>query len=134
MRWLLLAAVAGCAGASPRQSACTAPAERAEVAQIQVGWNAMSSGRPQDPPVVNMRNPQRYEQDAERMAQDLLARCRKGEPLAPLQEKFSEVSPGTSVIDASSDAPYREAALCLQPGECAVVHGPSAWHVLKRVN
>ena len=76
MRWLLLAAVAGCAGASPRQ----------------------------------------------------------GEPLAPLQEKFSEVSPGTSVIDASSDAPYREAALCLQPGECAVVHGPSAWHVLKRVN
>jgi hypothetical protein len=134
MKWLLALGFLGCAGSGPRPPACTAPAERAEVAQIQVGWNAVSSGRPQDPPVVNMQNPQRYEPDAERLAQDLLARCRRGEPFAPLQEKFSEVSPGTSVIGASSDAPYREAALCLQPGECAVVHGPSAWHVLKRVN
>jgi hypothetical protein len=38
------------------------------------------------------------------------------------------------VIDASSGAPFRDAARCLEPGQCALVHGPAAYHVVKRIN
>ena len=134
MRSLALLLALGCASAQPRPPACTAPAERVEVAQIQIGWNAVLTGRPRELPVVNMQNPQRYEREAEELAADLLRRCEKGEPLAPLQERYSETDPGTSVIDASSSAPYREEALCLRPGRCTLVHGPVAYHVVKRLN
>ena len=134
MRSLALLLGLGCASAQPRPQGCGAPAERVEVAQIQIGWNAMLTGRPQELPVVNELNPQRYERDAEQLAVDLLRRCEKGEPLAPLQQQYSEVGPGTSVIDASSGVPFRDAALCLKPGQCALVHGPAAYHVVKRLN
>src|SRR5260370_21479774 len=116
MRSLALLLALGCASAQPRPQACGAPAERVEVAQIQIGWNAMLSGRPQELPVVNELNPQRYERDAEQLALDLLRRCEKGEPLAPLQQQYSEAGPRLSVIHAPSGAPFRDAALCLQPG------------------
>lgn len=105
------------------------------MAQIQVGWNALPSGIPQEPPVVDQRSPgTRYEKDAERLAQDLLQRCEKGEPLAPLQQQYSEAEPGTQVIDASSKAPFRDAALCLQRGQCSLFRSSVAYHVLKRIN
>jgi hypothetical protein len=134
MRSLALLLALGCASAQPRPPACSAPAERVEVAQIQIGWNAVLTERPRDPPIVNMQNPQRYEREAEELAADLLRRCEKGEPLGPLQQRYSEVDSGTSLIDASSSAPYREAALCLRPGQCTLVRGPVAYHVLKRLN
>ena len=124
-----------CAGAAPKPAACTAPADQVEVAQVQVGWNALASGRPTDPPVIDQRGPTtRYEPDAERLARELLASCEKGEALAPLQEKYSEKAPGTQVIDATADVPFRSAALCMKKGECALFHSAVAFHVLKRVN
>jgi len=132
--WVALTLLVACAGAAPRQTACTAPAERAEVAQIQVGWNAVPPGGPDRPPVIDERHPPRYEKEAEKLAQDLFVRCKKGEALAPLQQRYSEADPGTQVIDSGSDSPLREAALCLRPGECTVFHGPAAYHVVKRLN
>ena len=135
MRLAFALLLAGCAGASARPPSCAAPADQVEVAQIQIGWNAVTSGRPSDPPVIDQRVAgTRYEADAERLARDLLTKCEKGEPLAPLQQQYSEVGPGTQVLDASSNAPFRSAALCLKKGECMVFHSDVAWHVLRRVN
>ena len=44
---LVLVSTLGCATAQPRPAACASPAESVEVAQIQVGWNALDSGIPQ---------------------------------------------------------------------------------------
>ncbi|HUJ27745.1 MAG TPA: hypothetical protein VLW85_17090 [Myxococcales bacterium] len=134
MKKLLLLCLSACASASPRPPSCTAPAEQVEVAQIQIGWNALVTGVPTQPPVVDVERPVRYEKDAQALAKQLLARCEKGEPLAPLQQQYSEKGPGTMVIDAGSEAPFRSAALCMKPGECALYRSAEAWHVLKRIN
>jgi hypothetical protein len=105
-----------------------------EVVPIQVGWNALPSNLPGRPAAVDLMRPVRYQKDAELLAQDLLARCQRGLPLAPLQKEFSEAEPGTQVVDGSSDAPFREVALCMKQGECAVFNGEGTYYVLKRIN
>ncbi len=132
-RAILVFACAACASTPIRESdRCDAPAERVEVEEIQVGWNVYSP--PGRPPVVDMRHPTtRDQKQAEALTSDLLEQCKKGVPMGALQERFSEVPPGSQVIGANSKVDYKATALCLQPGECAAVRGKIAFHVVKRI-
>jgi len=128
----VLVLCAGCAsGPRPDPAACAAPADRVEVEQVQFGWNRVDYEN--RPPVVDVQRPSRDVRQTESLAEELLAQCRKGVPMAPLQDKFSEVPGGSQVLGPNSDVDYKAAALCLQPGECVVVRGKVAFHLLKRV-
>ena len=121
-----------CASAPTRDpAACSAPEGRVEVEQVQVGWNRLDPG--EQPPIVDLERPSRDPRQAETLANELLAQCRNGAKMDKLQEKYSEVQPGSLVIGAHADVPYKAAALCLQPNECAMVRSKIAFHVLKRI-
>ena len=116
MRILLagLAAGIGCASAPPRDpSGCSAPAHRAEVLQVQIN---------------------RSRRQAEELAGDLLAQCRKGERMEGLQDRYSDAPPGSILVGPQARVPFRSAALCLHKNECALVRSETAFHVLKRID
>ena len=132
MRLALLGlAATACASASPREPSCTTPAERAEIQQVQVGWQRLDP--PLQRPIVDPRVPTRSPREAEQLATDLLEQCRRGAAMDALQDRFSEVPGGTVVVGQRADVPFKSAALCLKPGECAMVHSNIAFHVLKRI-
>lgn len=109
-------------------------ADRVEVQVVQVGWLQLASGQPYRPPVEDLRHGRTPDpQEAAEIAQDVLDRCRKGESMDLLQRDFSEEKRGTQVIEPRSDAPFRDLALSLKPGECALYRSSYALHVLKRV-
>jgi hypothetical protein len=130
--WPALALCAACASAPTRDpAACAAPSDRVEVEQVQIGWNRLDPG--DQPPIVDVARPSRDPRQAETLANQLLAECRRGAKMEPLQEKYSEAQPGSLVIGTHADVPYKAAALCLQPDECALVRSKVALHVLKRI-
>jgi hypothetical protein len=133
MRPALLCAVAwaGCASAPPREPICATPAERAEIQQVQVGWQRLDTT--QRRPAVDARAPTRDPRQAEDLALDLLRQCRAGAAMEPLQDRYSEAPGGSVVVGGRSNVPFRNAALCLQKDECALVHGDSAFHVITRI-
>jgi hypothetical protein len=128
---LFLCAACASAPATREPEACNQPAVRAEVEQIQIGWNRLDPG--EQPPIVDVAHPSRDPRQAESLANELLVRCKKGEKMAPLQDKYSEVQPGTLMLGADSAMPFKAASLCLRPGECAMVRGKIAFHVVKRI-
>ena len=131
--FLPLAAGLACASAQTRDPAgCAAPAERVEVQQVQIGWNRLDHG--EQPPVVDLARPSRDARQAETLANELLALCRKGAKMEALQDRYSEVPGGSVVVGTRANVPFKGAALCLQKGECAVVRSKIAFHVLKRID
>jgi hypothetical protein len=114
-----------------REPTCVTPAERAEIQQIQVGWQRLDPTMQR--PVVDPRVPTRDPRQAEDLARDLLGQCRAGAPMEPLQDRYSEAPGGSVVVGRRSDVPFRNAALCLQQNECALVRSNVAFHVLKRI-
>jgi PPIC-type PPIASE domain len=121
-----------CASVPTRDpGACATPANRAEILQVQVGWNRMDV--PGRPPVVDVQRPSRDERQAESLANDLLAQCRKGASMESLQDRYSEVPAGSVVVGRQAKVPFKAAALCLQKNECALVRSNVAFHVLKRI-
>ena len=134
MKLLLVcvAASAACASAPIRDpGACAAPADRAEIMYVQVGWNRLdpSKRRPQADPAIPNRDPRQ----AEALANDLLAQCRKGARMEGLQDRYSEVPGGSVVVGPQARVPFRAAALCLRKNECALVRSDVAFYVLKRI-
>jgi len=134
MKLPLLCAVAcaACASSPVRAPTCTEPAVRAEIQQIQVGWQRLDPNLQR--PVVDPRVPTRDPRQAEELARTLLDRCRSGEALEPLQDRYSEVPGGSVVVGPRSNVPFRTAALCLRKNECALFQSNVAWHVLKRID
>ena len=126
-----MATAIGCAAAGPREPTCTVPADRAEIQQVQVGWQRLDP--PLQRPIVDPRVPTRSPRDAEELASDLLAQCRKGASMEQLQDRYSEVPGGTVVVGRRADVPYKSAALCLKQNECALIRSNIAFHVLKRI-
>lgn len=121
-----------CASAPTRDpAACNAPFDRVEVEQVQIGWNRLDPG--DQPPIMDVDRPSRDPRQAETLANEVLAQCRRGAKMEPLQEKYSEAQPGSLLIGAHADVPYKAAALCLQANECALVRSRIAFHVLKRI-
>jgi hypothetical protein len=130
----IAAVAAACACVSPPTrdpAACATPADRVEIEQVQIGWNRFDPG--QRPPVVDPARPSRDPRQAESLAGDVLAQCRKGVPMDALQNRFSEVPGGSIVVGPQAKVPFKAAALCLQKNECVVVRGDVAFHVLKRI-
>ena len=133
--WLacLAAAAVSCASAPTRDpTGCAAPAERAEVQQIQVGWNRLDPGN--QPPIIDPARPSRDPRQAETLANELYAQCKKGVPMDALQDKYSEAPGGSVVVGPQARVPYKASALCLQKNDCALVRGRVAFHVLKRID
>ncbi len=107
------------------------------VQHILIGWKdapAVKSGRGDD------RAKERPKADADKMAQDLLARVQKGEDMAKLMKEFSE-DPGSKdnarAYPVSPDAPmvepFKNLSLRLKEGEAGLVKSPFGWHVIKRI-
>ncbi len=129
---LAAAAAAACASAQTRDSSgCADPAERVEVEQVQIGWNRLDYGK--EPPVTDVMRPSRDVRQAESLANDLLALCRKGARMDQLQDRFSEVPGGSVVVGPQAKVPYKAAALCLKKDECTLVRSNVAFHVVKRI-
>jgi hypothetical protein len=129
----LLLALSACAARPPPRPPPRV-ADAVEVAQVQVGWLQLSAGQPYKPPVENLNGgPAPDERHAEEIARDILAKCEKGAPLAPLQKQYSEVDPGTLTVDDATTLPFRDLALSLHTGECRLFRSDYAFHVIKRV-
>ena len=130
--WPVIVLCAACASAPTRDpAACAAPSDRVEVEQVQIGWNRLDPG--EQPPIVDVQRPSRDPRQAETLANELLVQCRQGAKMERLQQTYSEVQPGSLVIGAHADVPYKAAALCLQENECALVRSNVAFHVVKRI-
>jgi hypothetical protein len=132
MKRLLICAALGCASASPREPTCTAPAGRVEIQQVQVGWQRLDPTMQR--PIVDPRVPTRDPRQAEDLARDLLGQCRSGAAMESLQDRYSEAPGGSVVVGRRSELPFRNAALCLRKGECALIRSNVAFHVLKRID
>jgi parvulin-like peptidyl-prolyl isomerase len=107
------------------------------VQHVLIGWKdapAAKSGRG-DP-----RAKDRTKEQADKMAQDILARVQKGEDMAKLMKEFSE-DPGSKdngrAYPVSPDAPmvepFKNLSLRLAEGEAGLVKSPFGWHIIKRV-
>jgi len=126
-----LAASLACASASVREPTCASPAGRVEIQQVQIGWQRPD--QPQQRPIGDPRAPTRDSREAEALAKDLLAQCRKGSRMEALQDRYSEVPAGSVVVGPRANVPFKSAALCLQKNECALVRSDIAFHVVKRI-
>jgi hypothetical protein len=110
------------------------PAARVQV--IQLGWNAIEDQQViNHPPVVDEMSPKRYRGLVLEEAKDLTAQCNAGQPSfdSHLRGRENEGSPDPMPIDPQSRNAYRDAALRLHVGECALVEGPVADYVVKRL-
>jgi parvulin-like peptidyl-prolyl isomerase len=107
------------------------------VQHVLIGWKdapAVKSGRGDD------KAKNREKAEADKLAQDILARIQKGEDMAKLMKDFSE-DPGTKDTgkpypvspDAGMVEPFKNLALRLKEGEAGLVKSPFGWHVMKRV-
>jgi hypothetical protein len=123
---------AACASSQVREPSCTTPATRAEIQQIQVGWQRPDLTVQRS--TVDPRVPTRDPRQAEDLARDLLDQCRAGAAVEPLQDRYSEAPGGSIVVGARSNVPFRAAALCMRKNECALIRSNVAFHVLKRID
>jgi hypothetical protein len=109
------------------------PAARVEV--IQLGWNAIEDPQPDHPPVVDLMRPTRYRGQVLEEAKDLASQC-NAEPASfetLMRKGDSEASAAPVSVEPQSKLAYRDAALRLRVGECAMVEGPAADYVVKRL-
>jgi parvulin-like peptidyl-prolyl isomerase len=83
---------------------------------------------------------ERTKADADKLAQDVLAKVRAGEDMLGLMKQYSE-DPGSKdsgrAYDVSADSqmvpPFKDMSLRLKVGEAGLVKSDFGWHVIKRV-
>jgi hypothetical protein len=133
MKYALLIALVACA--KPPVRPAPRQADSVEIIHVQIGWMQLNAGQPYKPPVevLNRGPPQPDERHAEEMARDVLDKCEKGAPMAPLQKQYSEADLGTMTVDDATREPFRDLALGLKEGECAMMRSDIGFHVIKRV-
>ncbi len=136
MKPVLLAALLASCATAPAPRPPPRAADRVEIIRVQVGWYQLTTGQLNQPPVEDVTLGRRTpdEVGARHLAERVLDECKKGAPMAPLQQEYSEATLGTELVDGETKASYRDAALALHPGECTLFQGKSAWQVMKRVN
>ena len=112
-----------------------AQANRTAVKHILIGWRDLESDRG-----IDARAKTRTRVQADQLAQSLLERVRKGEPIEPLMAEFSEdggsAESGESyevTPDAKLVFEFKRLGLRLKPGEAGLVLSQFGWHIMKRV-
>jgi hypothetical protein len=132
---LLMLLALGCATAQRGELYTREAAPAARVQVVQLGWNAIESPQLGRPPVEDVKSPKRYRGLVLEEAQDLTAKCNEAQlPFETLMMKSA--NEGTSepvAVAPQSKLAYRDAALRLRVGECALVEGPAADYVVKRL-
>lgn len=110
------------------------------IQHIVIGWKdtQMSRGGRGDP-----RANDREKADADKLAQDVLAKVKAGGDMVALMKEFSEDPASkdngrTIPIDESAPMPgefenLKKLALRLEVGEAGLVKSPLGWHIIKRV-
>ncbi|HEU5055075.1 MAG TPA: peptidylprolyl isomerase [Kofleriaceae bacterium] len=112
-----------------------AQANRTAVKHILIGWRDLErSGE------IDARARTRTRQQADQLAESLLERVRKGEPIEPLMAEFSEDGGSAESGDSYEVTPdaklvfeFKRLGLRLKPGEAGLVMSQFGWHVMKRV-
>jgi parvulin-like peptidyl-prolyl isomerase len=106
-----------------------------QVQHVLLGWkDAPAAARTKDP------RAQRTKAEADKLAQDVLAKVKAGGDMAALMKEFSE-DPGSKdnarAYDVTADGqmvePFKNLSLRLKIGEAGLVKSPFGWHVIKRV-
>jgi parvulin-like peptidyl-prolyl isomerase len=106
------------------------------VQHVLIGWkDAPAAKRGADP-----RAMARTKADADKLAQDILAKARGGEDFAKLMKEFSE-DPGSKdsarAYEVSEDVPlvepFKKLSMRLKENEVGLVKSPFGWHIIKRV-
>jgi parvulin-like peptidyl-prolyl isomerase len=98
-----------------------------QVQHIMVSWKDAPGAR--DP-----RAKARTKADADKLAQELLAKVRAGGDMAKLMKESSE-DPNTRPYDVTpaTELPFKNLSLRLKVGEAGLQKSPFGWHILKRV-
>lgn len=107
------------------------------VRHVLLAWKdvPMARRRPVDP-----RAEKRTKADADKLAQEVLARVKKGEDITKLMKELSE-DPGSSQngraypvdVNAPLVEPFKKLALRLNMNEAGLVKTDFGWHVIQRV-
>jgi hypothetical protein len=112
-----------------------AQSNHTKVKHILIGWRDLESDRG-----IDSRAKTRTRQQADQLAQQLLERVRKGEPIEPLMAEFSEdggSAESGEAYDVTPDAKlvfeFKRLGLRLKPGEAGLVLSQFGWHIMKRV-
>ena len=112
-----------------------AQANRTAVKHILIGWRDLASSRD-----IDARAKTRTRLQADQLAQSLLERVKKGEPIEPLMAEFSEdggsAESGESyevTPDAKLVFEFKRLGLRLKLGEAGLVMSQFGWHIMKRV-
>lgn len=106
--------------------------DEVQVQHVLIGWKGKQSR--------DKRAAERTKEDADKLAQDVLAKVKAGGDMAALMKEFSE-DPGSKdsgkAYDVGPDAPmvepFKNLSLRLQIGEAGMVKTQFGWHVIKRV-
>ncbi|MBS1119524.1 MAG: hypothetical protein H6Q90_1752 [Deltaproteobacteria bacterium] len=104
-----------------------------KVQHILIGWK-------EAPGSSDPRAKARTKADADKLAQEVLAKVRAGGDMAKLMKELSE-DPGSKdnaraydvPPDAGPDEPFQNFALRLKMDEAGLVKTPFGWHIMKRV-
>lgn len=112
-----------------------ADANRTMVKHILIGWRDLARDRD-----IDARARTRTRQEADQLAQSLLERVKKGEPIEPLMAEFSEDGGSAEDGDAYEVTPdaklvfeFKRLGLRLKRGEAGLVLSQFGWHIMKRV-
>jgi hypothetical protein len=112
-----------------------AQSNHTKVKHILIGWRDLESDRG-----IDARAKTRTRQQADQLAQSLLERVRKGEPIEPLMSEFSEDGGSAESGDAYDVTPdaklvfeFKRLGLRLKVGEAGLVMSQFGWHIMKRV-
>lgn len=104
-----------------------------QVQHVLIGWKEAPGAK--DP-----RAKARTKAEADKIAQDVLAKVRAGEDMAKLMKEFSEDAgskDNARVYEVTADSrmvePFKDLSLRLKMGEAGAVKSPFGWHIIKRV-
>ena len=109
----------------------------AKIQHVLIGWKDAPAARQGQ---MDPRAKDRSKADADKLAQEILAKAKGGEDFARLMKEYSE-DPGSKdnarIYDVGPDTPmvepFKKMALRLGLGEVGMVKSSFGWHVMKRV-
>jgi parvulin-like peptidyl-prolyl isomerase len=113
------------------------PGGKVYVQHIVIGWKDVPAAQRQP---LDPRATERTKADADKLAQELLAKIKAGGDMTALMKEYSEDKGSKDDgkvydVDASSRLvpPFKNLSLRLEMGEAGIVKSVFGWHIIKRV-